>query len=266
MVINYKTESPITLENGIKVATGLETYVGVSRTFKTKQPSPYSDCIQSLEPFSNYSMTLFGYFAQFNITKYDQELCFSFCYQDLLLSQCGCCSQLTPNFENTTYCVYEADFECETNFTRMFVSSDTNKLCGYVCREQCESQKFTFTTHLARYPSQSYVNFLKLYDDKKEGRRWFPNTTDVNQLNDFAEQSMLRLIVNYDSHSYTTITELPAISLDVLVSGIGGNLGLFLGISLLSIVELLEFALDLFTLAFNHWFKKDQVQPFVESA
>jgi hypothetical protein len=53
-------------------------------------------------------------------------------------------------------------------------------------------------------------------------------------------KAYLNLAINYDTSSYLNYEESPSISIYNLVSNIGGAIGLLLGMSLLSIFEVLE--------------------------
>ena len=54
------------------------------------------------------------------------------------------------------------------------------------------------------------------------------------------KQSIINLNVFYDRLSFTEITEKPSFPFVDLVSNVGGTFGLFLGISLLSFLEIVE--------------------------
>ncbi|XP_050712337.1 amiloride-sensitive sodium channel subunit alpha-like isoform X2 [Eriocheir sinensis] len=57
--------------------------------------------------------------------------------------------------------------------------------------------------------------------------------------------SPVRLHLYMDSLSYEKIEESPAYTWDTLICNVGGNLGLFLGMSIVTVVELFEFLFDL---------------------
>ena len=59
-----------------------------------------------------------------------------------------------------------------------------------------------------------------------------------------ARESVTRVNIFYESLSYTVSTEAPQIDFVSLLANIGGNLGLFLGVSLFSICELVEVAFE----------------------
>ncbi len=58
-------------------------------------------------------------------------------------------------------------------------------------------------------------------------------------------ESVVSLNVYYNSLSYTLATESPKLDIISLLSNIGGSLGLFMGVSFLSLVEILVLLLDI---------------------
>lgn len=52
--------------------------------------------------------------------------------------------------------------------------------------------------------------------------------------------------VYYDDMFYIMVSEAPDVTLDQLIALVGGNLGLFLGISLMTLVETIELGFYLF--------------------
>ena len=81
MVVHNASTNPLHLPEGINLATGFESYVSVSRTFTKRLSSPYSDCIDDLNPFSSYSSVLFGYMKSLDLTDYNQIFCYKMCFQ-----------------------------------------------------------------------------------------------------------------------------------------------------------------------------------------
>jgi hypothetical protein len=72
-------------------------------------------------------------------------------------------------------------------------------------------------------------------------------SNDDKKLNsDRAKESVVRINIFYDSLSYTLSTESPKMDVVSLLSNIGGNLGLFLGVSLISLCELIEALIEIF--------------------
>ena len=66
-----------------------------------------------------------------------------------------------------------------------------------------------------------------------------------------AEKSFIRLNIFYDSLSYTLTTESPQMDWVTLLGSIGGNLGLFLGISVFSLCEIVQVFIEIIIIMKN---------------
>ena len=60
-----------------------------------------------------------------------------------------------------------------------------------------------------------------------------------------ARDSFVCLRIFYESLSYTSITESPQMTIVSLLGSIGGNLGLFLGVSAFSLCEIVEVIIEI---------------------
>ncbi len=233
LLVHNQSKPLLSLAGGIYVAPGLETYIAVSRTFITKQPAPYSNCLSDMKPFSSYSTTLFNYFTQFNVTKYEQELCINFCYQDKLIKQCGCASLIISTLNDTRYCENATEISCEQKFYTLHASSNPDNFCEDVCRPECESQKFDYSISLSKFPTEDYTSLLS------------------------DQRHKLRFIVAYKDTTYTQVIETPALTFEKLLGDIGGQIDLFIGISFLSLLEVVELLVEMVMLYYDLKFKKN---------
>ena len=68
--------------------------------------------------------------------------------------------------------------------------------------------------------------------------------TRVNPLN--AANSFVKLNIFYDSLSYELSTELAKMDIASMLASIGGNLGLFLGVSVFSLCELIAMSIEIY--------------------
>ena len=66
-----------------------------------------------------------------------------------------------------------------------------------------------------------------------------------------AKDSFTFTLVYYESMSYTIVTETPSMDLVALLANIGGTLGLFLGVSLLHVCEVLDVVIQIFLIKTN---------------
>jgi hypothetical protein len=66
-----------------------------------------------------------------------------------------------------------------------------------------------------------------------------------------AKDSFTFTLVYYESMSYTLVTETPTMDLVALLANIGGTLGLFLGVSLLHVCEVIDVIIQIFLIKTN---------------
>lgn len=244
-------------KTGINVQTGTETYIGVRRSFTSKLGKPYSKCQSDLKPSGNYSQRLFTFFQDLGVTYYDQKFCQRLCYQDKLIDRCNCCDLVTPRIRNASYCAKNQELLCQNEFAAEFLSSDVTQLCDNVCIQECNTQEFDVSLNMATFPTLSYLKFLSSYENTAI---LFPSTE--SQLMSFGQQGFVKIVIDYDQLYYTSIDEQAQTTLQTLFGNLGGQLGLFIGISFLSLVELLEIATQLFVVCWKHFKNKRQENSF----
>ena len=87
-----------------------------------------------------------------------------------------------------------------------------------------------------------FKEFLKFIRNNQNLSSDFLNTSITNEM---VKSSVVRVYV-YDSLSYTQSEEAPQIDIISLIANIGGNLGLFLGVSLFSVWEVVITVLEIY--------------------
>ena len=230
------------MPQGINIETGYETYVSVSRQVINKLGSPYSDCLEDLSSENEYAKLLFTYFDYINFTYYDQNMCFTLCFQDKLIDKCNCSAMASPLIRESKYCSNDIEMNCLYDFQDEFVSSDINEFCQNACPIKCNTVDYTLKTSKAKFPTLTYL--------KNQQHGWyngfyFPQNVSDRDLMNFARSSFLRLIINYDNLYVTKIAEKPKMTSNDLFGLLGGQLGLFLGSSLISLSEILLFIISI---------------------
>lgn len=133
-------------------------------------------------------------------------------------------------------CLSFSDVNCDGwNFAN-FYSQDVKSICGDECPLECNKAVYSITTSFVEYPSKSYARILR--QNKKIQAFFDGNLTAMTD--EALKKSLLQLNVYYAELSYEVYSESQKTSLVDLVSGIGGTLGLFLGMSFLSFVEFID--------------------------
>ena len=237
IMIHNSSDNPYGWE-GFQVSTGFETNIAVNRLFISKKESPYSECISE----SAIESKTHEFLKQTNNSgyKYRRGHCNTVCYQKLQIDKYGCYTLLFDKIDSSKPCLSENEINQSYNY---YFNEILPKLhdphCKPKCPLECDSVNYNYLITQGGYPTAFYMKFRGL------------NVSDIENF----KKSHLSLNIYYDSFEYTKIEELVKTDFIDLISGIGGTLGLFIGISLLSIIEIFE----LIFLLIEALFKRDKV-------
>jgi hypothetical protein len=215
------------------LAPGYETRISLSRKFIYKQPAPYSDCISQLTAKSNrLEKGFYNFITKYNFS-YQQVYCTNFYKQNNVIEKCGCQSFWFREINETVpMCSYFN--EC------FFNESTTFDFDG--CPPECNSIIFDLSTSLIEYPS---IGYLKSFKNSSFIKSKFSNRVNGTIITDEeVKGSMVAFALYYKDFTYSSLDEIPLLSALSSISNIGGTLGLFLGMSLLSFIEIIEVIIE----------------------
>ncbi|GFO11073.1 acid sensing ion channel 1 [Plakobranchus ocellatus] len=243
VLIHDNGEMPFPEDGGILAGTEAATSIAMRKTQIKRLASPYVDCIAKVDVNNNDK----NFFADFGFT-YSLNACRKSCLQKHIRKKCQCCdvSFSYPCTEDslrrsmgiiaregdaipicnttdpqTTKCIREAD-----------EAFRDNKLgCIKNCPPACEESSFSTTV--------SSVPFLTR-DYRQISMRQRGLDQNVTQILKAGERSLLKLEIFYDSLIVDKVVSQPAFTWNKLLSDIGGQLGLLLGFSILTAIEILE--------------------------
>jgi hypothetical protein len=269
LVFNKSDLNQIAQEVGIEIATGHSTNIAVQRTVSSHLPAPYGDCLPNTDDeiatkinWTRNSVLKFmydhyidgSYYAflpnpetghvgpKWNWTlTYNQFFCLKMCFQKYLYEQCGCYDitvPFTPKNKQTYVskaCISGVQLNCKSEKQRYFYSEQSLfGDCYANCPIECEQIKYDLKISSSSYPTQWYA--AQLATDQRFNtvvNRYFnqygkENITYVGNFSDL-KNAVAKLNVYYDDLSYTKIDETPAMTFDIFLGSVGGNMGLFLG-------------------------------------
>lgn len=245
ITIYNQSTKPMLVEQGIKLKTGVETQIIVSRHFTQMLGKPYSDCLNLNELKSSYAASAS---ASFKMTQniyqnYTQRFCLSVCLQNIIVRTCNCTdlSSTVQSRESIEPCLSDAQLTCLRKLTDAYhADSGLKNKCTSECPVRCESYSFGKIISMAEYPTFNYTEYLKSLSELKKDH---PIRKEYSF--DELRKNIMAINIYYDSLSYQITKEKPATYLMNLISSTGGTLGLFLGISLLSFIEVIELLIEL---------------------
>jgi len=209
VIIHNKTYK-ISLNDGYDISSGVETNLAVNKIYQTLKPKPHSDCIV-LNTINSFDSYLYRAIYRLNQT-YRQNDCFDLCYQQILIETCQCYTNTLDKLYGTMQCLNFTQLNCMTNIWNKFLSDDyISNFCIQYCPLECYSINYEIKTTFSNYPNYNYaLNSLM--------------TNPIITSNQISKDAKIEIVD--------------------LVSGIGGLLGLFLGMSFLSFAEIIEMFLE----------------------
>ena len=109
-----------------------------------------------------------------------------------------------------------------------------------MCPLECNKTEFKTSLSTVRLIGETYAKYINENKNLSSDFSYKPLSAEQ------AEKSFLNVRISYDSLSFTLSTESPKLDLVSLLANIGGTLGLFLGVSALSLCELVEILIDIY--------------------
>jgi hypothetical protein len=222
--------------DGIWLQSGQISNIAMRREFKSSLAKPYSNCDLSEGKATSFDSALYNLIVA-SPYDYSQSFCFRQCLQQLFMHQCKCrasffvsvfgvtvriCTTLEENL-----CLYKA------YFTVYLVNDYPTVTCLPQCPLECSSNSFTYSLSTTNLLGESYVADIKA--NKNLTSDFIMRSINAHE----ASRSVVKVNIFYESLSYTTTKESPQWDIVNLIATVGGNLGLFLGLSLFSMGEIL---------------------------
>ena len=214
--------------------SGFQTSLRITKSVFNRYPKPYSDCdfIEdddgNFEYPSSFDRKYYDQIKQAGY-QYSQSMCISFCQLDKIGNNCTfrASSLNAPNNMNNFCPDIKLNFVDSPDLLDKYLLSyyynkETDNECKNKCPLECKTEKYEIS---------------------------FENTEE-NEPNHFLE-----LFINFNSFSYLNYEESPSISVYGLVSNVGGAIGLLLGMSLLSIFEVLEMVILSIVITIQHKYR-----------
>ena len=225
---------------GFSIESSKKTDIAIQRTFISKEPDPYSDCVD----LNNYDSSYYRFLTDLNL-KYRQQDCFNLCLQKQIIEKCSCYDLNFPMISNSTPCGYDK-INCSYGVFYAFIKNKIDDECSKLCPLECDSIRYDVSissnTAISR---QGYNLYKKIIDAfaQKYG--------EYNLTYEEVKERLLILNIYYSELSYIRISESPKTSIIDLFSNLGGTLGLYVGISFLSFIEIVEIILEIIFISFN---------------
>ncbi|KAI1887260.1 hypothetical protein AGOR_G00188180 [Albula goreensis] len=208
--IHSQAEPPFVHELGFGVAPGFQTFVATQEQRLTYLPPPWGEC-QSKAPDS-------GFFQVYSVTA-----CRIDCETRYIVENCNCRMVHMPG--DSPFCTPEQYKDCAE--PALATLSEENSNC--ICRTPCNMTRYNKELSMVKIPSKTSARYLEKKFNKSEK---------------YISDNILVLDVFFEALNYETIEQKKAYEVAGLLGDIGGQMGLFIGASILTILELFDYAYE----------------------
>ncbi|CAD5228068.1 unnamed protein product [Bursaphelenchus okinawaensis] len=208
MMVHDQSDYVIPGSLGYNIATGTRTSVSVTYTQIQRLGPPYGDCSDAIPD---------GYLYD---GDYNTELCQRSDFQALMIESCDCYDPRYPTPNDTTVgrCSIDDNLSCWLDYN--------NQTAGEDCYQSCNEGDYTVSISSATWPAPLDQYVAGCYEDA------YPEGCYST-----FSQNALWLEVFYEKLNYETMTESASTTVSTMLSNIGGQIGLFLGMSVISFIE-----------------------------
>lgn len=215
---------PFPYEEGFSVAPGMATSIGIKNTKIVRL-----DRFGNNSCWSDSELPRGNIYRRFkNITRYSQQACLNSCLGLSQWFQCNCSENAYPSSGKPCDIFDSQTLTCLRKVKFLF-NNDRLK-CLHDCRQSCTEEVIQKTISSSQWPSKAHQKYLITQGQAK-------NESD----------SALLLNIFYNELNYEKIEEEYSYGSINLLADIGGQLGLWIGISVITCCEVLELFMKFFS-------------------
>ncbi|XP_031520883.1 acid-sensing ion channel 3 isoform X1 [Papio anubis] len=222
--IHSQEEPPIIDQLGLGVSPGYQTFVSCQQQQLSFLPPPWGDCSSASlnpnyepepsDPLSSPSPSL----------PYTLMGCRLACETRYVARKCGCRMMYMPG--DAPVCSPQQYKNCAHPAIDAMLRKDS---CA--CPNPCASTRYAKELSMVRIPSRAAARFL---------------ARKLNRSEAYIAENVLALDIFFEALNYETVEQKKAYEMSELLGDIGGQMGLFIGASLLTILEILDYLCEVF--------------------
>lgn len=252
LVIHEPGTVPFPEEEGFTLSPGYETSIGMKMVTVTRSKPPYGHCNEGKNFYQTYGK------------RCTMSTCINICRNIKVMDRCKCKPSenivdvnYMDRFSSLPVCSLENETATEVhNKTKkhnlkktceefVYFQIEENKIkCD--CESACRETVYKNTVSGRLWPKESYLveellNLTCSNNNYSYCSEYELHLPEFNNLND----NFLKVIIYYEDLHFEEISEEPLYDGFRFISDIGGTLGLFLGASILSFVELVQLMVEI---------------------
>ncbi|KAL4235666.1 hypothetical protein ACF0H5_004061 [Mactra antiquata] len=222
---------PFPAEEGSFIPASMETSIGLKLITLARMGLPYGKCNDGEE------------FQKKHGVKYTRRVCQAVCESTAIKNKCNCFDdkneemydQRDPSFRP---CRSATEIECMMKVHSQQLGGGT---C--VCDNPCSDVNYVKSVSQRQWPSDDYAMILleDICVENKNSCVFLRQDMDFDSI----RNNFLKLNVYYEDLNYESIEEDAEIEIQQFLSDVGGAIGLWIGLSMLSLCEVIQLFIEL---------------------
>ncbi|XP_071964501.1 epithelial sodium channel subunit gamma-like [Antedon mediterranea] len=227
---------PFPEDDGLSIGPGQRSSLATRVLEMDRLGSPWGDCTDA-----NLYTTKDIFINCYNV-KYSKQACERSCYQYAVIEACDCADTHFPFPPEVLTRIRPCDTEANINHRKcigdMERKYDENDLrCN--CNQTCHDTVYMPSVTQSEWPALGYETTL--YNRVQERNYAIRSRgTDTLTAAQWIKRNVAKLDVYFMEFNYQYIKQSPATSVMDLLSNIGGQLGLWIGVSVVTLMEMMQ--------------------------
>ncbi|XP_067950290.1 amiloride-sensitive sodium channel subunit beta-like [Watersipora subatra] len=264
IMLHPQGEVPIMEEDGFNVSPGVKSDIAVRYVEINRLDKPaYKNCRTATDNSYN----------EYYPGNYTLKGCIKTCTQRKIIEKCSCASPLYRSPETVRACALH-EYWCVEEVEEETTASSA---CVQQCPKVCWESQFDYIISTSQWPSAAYKQLLavlgayvpisspiacgavagalrRIWEHGFRCTRTSKQQTIVDSLSSRSEElkkalhhekygvheQLVKIQIYYDNLNYYSYTERPMMLFQDLIGAIGGHLGLWIGMSVMSFFEVFE--------------------------
>ncbi|CAI2303102.1 unnamed protein product [Caenorhabditis sp. 36 PRJEB53466] len=215
LTVHATDEQPFPDTLGFSAPTGFVSSFGIKLKSMIRLPAPYGDCVKE------------GKTEDFIYThkEYNTEGCQRSCIQKHLSQTCGCGDPRFPPYRESKNCPVDDPYKRGCIKKEMHVATRDSKKLGCSCKQPCNQDVYSVSYSASRWPA--------IAGDLSG----CPLGMAAHHCLHYKREQGAMIEVYFEQLNYESLLESEAYGWSNLLSDFGGQLGLWMGVSVITIGE-----------------------------
>lgn len=209
VMIHDQDEPPLINELGFAIHPGMHTFCGIRKTKIFNLPAPWETACEDKKTEDQ--------------RKYTKSACLMKCRAEFIVGICNCRS--FQHEGSAPVCLPHEIRDC----VRPAIATFMNESDNCECPVPCEKIRYQPQLSYAQMPAKHYSEALAKLKH-----------IDKDRMRHFLRDNLLELDLYYEEMSTQVIQQVPSYDEESLFGDIGGQIGLFLGASILTVLEIVD--------------------------